>query len=641
MKNRLSLRPRLIPWSFLPVVALCITTRVSGQFAAVTLPTGLQPTESEMVVYQNNLCLVLQNADHNTFSLHKTNGGSFMNIPLPTGYKLYQDTQFEELKNNLYFMPDRSTSTGTAELLRYDGTTVTPIDIPDALVPRETMSFAGHTPFTYNDVLYIEATLLDSLREDALPVTYWIKYDGTTFSRMMVTPRYTCVEFGPDKVSDKKLFQGKMFMRYHDFAPGSSRELTSYDGSSVQSFTEHPNFIAKPGGCDMEVYNGNLYIPTRPDITLSGSTDGLNRYDGTTQTAVTMPAGLRYVKTTLEVYAGKLWGAMNDGSVFPQWYAYDGTTFTRTTLPTGTRIHPGGDQRVFQCKLYIVLSTGPIIGTPVHALFTYSDVHECGLIPPVVDRLERFDIRNYRREREWCWTGVDVNWTLPTPCTPPCIDPLIRTALLDKPGQEIWAKTYDKPFQVTYPVDDKQSFIATTSIKTDKGFQDLVVLDKELVPAGIEELKLEMNPAQQKMQLAVSTEKDAKVPFVMALQDANGKTLWEQKFTAPITTAVSGTTSQRGTTLRFKLDGTAQQITSLSVYPNPAQGSTTIAIGTNGSKLPTRVTITDLFGKTFYKQDVTAPITINPDLSQAPKGMYVVSAIDAAGRQYTETLVVK
>lgn len=186
-----TIRPSLCSPSSLLLLAFGIATHASGQFNSVTLPASLQATESEMVVYQNNLVVVLQNAAHNDFTLHKYNGSAFTAIPLPAGYKLYQDSQFEDLNNQLYFMPDRTTSTGTAELLRYDGTTVTPLDIPDALVPRETMSFAGHTPFTYNDVLYIEATMLDSIREDAIPITYWIKYDGTTFSRMLVEPRYS------------------------------------------------------------------------------------------------------------------------------------------------------------------------------------------------------------------------------------------------------------------------------------------------------------------------------------------------------------------------------------------------------------------------------------------------------------------
>lgn len=392
----------------------------------------------------------------------------------------------------------------------------------------------------------------------------------------------------------------------------------------------------------MEIYNGDLYIPTFPDlIPPSPRTYGLNRFDGTTQTAIAMPAGLRYTKTTLEVYAGKLWGAMNDGSVFPQWYAYDGSTFSATAVPSGTRIHPGGDQRVFQCKLYIVLSTGPVFGAPVLSLFTYSDVHACGLLPTVIDRFDRFDIRAYGHEREWCWTGIDVDWTLPTPCTFPCVDPLIRAALLDKPGQEVWSKTYNKPFQATFPVDDKQSFIATTGIEINKVFQDFVVLDKELVPAGIEELKLQMSPRDQKIQLAVATEKNAKVPFVMALQDAAGKTLWQQKFTAPLATGVNGVTSQRGTTLRFMVDGSVTQITSLSVFPNPAQTNPTIAVATNGAKLSTRLTITDFFGKTVYEKDITAPITIQPDLSQAPKGLYIVRVVGYGGRQHQQTLVLK
>ena len=633
-------RPALCaPWSLL-LFTLCIAGRVSGQFSPVTLPAGLQPTESEMVVYQNNLMLVLQNAEHNSFSLHKYNG-TVAAIPLPAGYKLYPNTQFEELRNMLYFMPDRTASTGTAELMRYDGTTVTPIDIPDEVLPRETVRLIGHTPFSYNDVLYIEAISLDSTIGDATSITHWIKYDGANFSRVELSFLYTCVREGYlEVVSDKKVFQGKVFMRYYTYLAG--RQVISFDGANIELYNDHPDNIGEPGGCDMEVYGDHLYIPTYehgpvgPDPLEQGGL--LNRFDGATQAKVTLPSGLHYAKTTLEAYAGKLWGVVNDGSFFPQWYAYDGTTFTATTVPTGTRIYPGGDQRVYQCKLYIVMSTGSVIGTPVYALYAYGDSRECALLPTVV---ERVDIHAYGRERDWCWTGIDVDWTLPTPCTPPCVDPLIRVALLDKPGQEVWSKTYNKPFQATFPADDKQSFIATTAIETNKLFQDFVVLDKELVPAGIEDLKLQMTTHDQKVQLTVATEKNVKVPFIMALQDTDGKTLWQQKFTAPLATVVDVVAPQRGTTLRFMIDAGVTQVTNLSVFPNPASGNTTIEVGTNGAKLLTRLTITDFFGKTIYQKDVTAPITIQPDLSQAPKGLYIISVVGAAGRVHRQTLVLK
>ncbi len=634
-------RPSLCsPWSLL-LFALCIAGRVSGQFSPVTLPAGLQPTVSEMVVYQNNLMLVLQNAEHNSFTLHKYNGAVTAAVPLPKGYNLYKDTQFEQLRDMLYFMPDRTASTGRAELLRYDGATVTPIDIPDEVLPPATVRLIGHTPFSYRDVLYIEAISLDSTRGDASSITHWIKYDGTSFSRMPLSFMYTCVREGyPEIVSDKKLYQGKMYMRYYHYL--TERQIISFDGADIEVYVDHADHIGEPGGCDMEIYNDRLYIPTYehgpvapPHLAQGGV---LNRFDGTTQTKVIVPSGLQYAKTTLEPYAGKLWGVANDGSFFPQWYAYDGATFTATTMPPGTRIHPGSDQRVYQCQLYIVLSTGPVIGTPVYALYAYQDPLECAVLPTVV---ERVDIHAYARERDWCWTGIDVDWTLPTPCTPPCIDPLMRVALLDKPGQEVWSKTYDKPFQVTYPVDDKQSFIATAAIETNKVFQDFVVFDKELVPAGIEEVKLQMTSRDQKIQLNVATEKNVKVPFIIALQDAEGKTLWQQKFTAPLATVVEVATLQRGTTLRLMLDGSVTQVTSLSVFPNPASGSPTIDVGTNGAKLSTQVTITDFFGKTIYKKDVTAPVTLQPDLSQAPKGLYVISVVGPDGRAHRQTLVLK
>ena len=72
--------PSPTSWRML-LLALFVTMHAAGQFSPVALPAGLQPTESEMVVYQNNLYLVLQNAAHNNFSLHKYNGSAFTAVP--------------------------------------------------------------------------------------------------------------------------------------------------------------------------------------------------------------------------------------------------------------------------------------------------------------------------------------------------------------------------------------------------------------------------------------------------------------------------------------------------------------------------------------------------------------------------------
>src|SRR5882672_8246304 len=166
--------PSPTSWRML-LLALFVTLRAAGQFSPVALPTGLQPTESEMVVYQNNLYLVLQNAAHDAFSLYKYNGGAFTAVPLPASYKLYADTQFEELNGQLYFMPDHTAGdlANAAERMRYDGTTMTAIDIPDVIIPRDTMQLSGQHPFTFGNTLYIEAVHLDSITFDLFTSTLW------------------------------------------------------------------------------------------------------------------------------------------------------------------------------------------------------------------------------------------------------------------------------------------------------------------------------------------------------------------------------------------------------------------------------------------------------------------------------------
>ena len=645
MKN-----PRLTSWIIL-LLALGVSMHAAGQFSRVTLPSGLQPTESEMVVYQNNMYLVLQDWSHTRFSLHKFNGGGTTPIPVPSPYRLYPDTQFEEMNGALYFMPDHDpAATAAAELMRYDGTTLTAIDIPDALISPD-MDLYGHRPFVFENALYIEAlkVVSDPSMVDFYTITYWIKYDGTSFSRMDLSSSALTCEWPSEHAvpSDKVIYQGKLIARYQDYHSGQ-RSLLSYDGVTVDRNEAifHASHLANPGGCEMEVYQGNLYFPIiDPDTHASPFGGKLARYDGVTETVVAMPAGLRYAETTLEVYDDKLWGAMYDGTGIARWYAYDGATFSNVPVPTGTSINSRADQRFFQCQLYIVLQTGSTGGIiPAYSLYAYTAPYACGspVLPAAFDRFDRIDIRNYGRERDWCWTGIDIDWNLYPPCTTPdCIDPVVAVSLLDKPGAVVWTKSYQKPFQAIFPIDDKLPYITTVAMENNKKLQDVVVFDKELVPGGIEGIKMEMKPRQKEFYLTVETEKDKKVPFLMALLDATGKTLWQQAFTAPLSTRIDAVTKQRGTTLRFMPAQGTNGISAVSVFPNPSESSPAVDIRTQGNTVPAKLTITNFYGKTVYQKELTAPTVHYPNLSQATPGLYIVTVTSAGGYAYKEVLVIK
>ncbi|MBL0739852.1 T9SS type A sorting domain-containing protein [Chryseolinea lacunae] len=638
-------KTRLLSWSFL-LLAFCLAMHADAQFSRVALPAGLQPTSSEMVIYQSKMYMVLQNAAHNSYSLHKYDGATFTTIPLPAGYRLYEDTHFEEMKGNLYFMPDHDASLPTpAELMRYDGTTLTPIDVPDALVPRDEMQYYFHRPFAFDGNLYMEVLYLDSIALDPFTITYWIKYDGVVFSRMLVDGIFTCQPSDGTPIglpSDKKLFQGKMFMRYYHHIT-RERNLLNFDGTEIDVDSEHP--VAWPGGCEMEVFNGSLYVPTftptSPGRPYGG---GMNRFNGTTQTAVSIPPTLRYAETTLEVYGERMFGAMYDGSSVPRWYAFNGTSFALVPTPAGTSIYAKGDQRVFQCQLYITLRTSAAGAPPMYALYTYTDALVCGtsVIPEPFDRFSSIDIRNYGHERDWCWTGINVVWTPIAPCTPPdCIDPFMKVSLFEKPENVTWSASYQKPFQALFPIEDKKPLVETLTMGNANAAQNVIIFDKDLVPSGIENIALQLKPQEKLFNLTVETEKDKTVPFTMTLLDANGKSLWQGKFVAPLATRIDAVTSQRGTTLRFAPVLPLQSITSVSVYPNPAASNTAIDISTRGTNQTATIAISNLNGKVVYQKEVNAPAVDHPDLSQIPKGLYIVTVTTGAGYAHRQMLAIK
>jgi len=644
MKN-----PRLKRFSVLLLLILCLSIRTTAQITAVTLPAGLQPASaSEMAIYNHELYIVLQNDAHNTFYLYRYNAVSFTNVPLPANYKLYADTEFEVLNGKLYFMPYHAATDTTAEILAYNGTSFNIIHIPESVMPRDSLHLWEHRPFSYNGKLYIEVAhdQYNPVEPEYRYNPYWIMYDGSVFTRrhlaaslMTFAPYYT-----PQPASEKVQYNGKLYARYWDYITNMHQLLES-NGASESADRSHYGIIASPGNSEMIAYNGSLYIPIAADGFPNSPARLLNRFDGVSQTAVPLPAGLTYANTSFEIYGNKLWGAMNDGSAFPQLYSYDGTTFTHLPLPAGVNIKADGDFREFGCKMYFTATTGATIGGElVYTLYKYSDFRFCARIvaPAPLERFDQIRFDLYSRGDDWCWTNVNIKWPVVVPCKfPDCIDPLFRVKLSTGPDDIVWSQDFEKPFDLTLPKNNEKPYTTTIALgdKTEN-LADVIIMDKELVPAGITGISLDINTKKQTFNITAEALKGKKVPFTAVLLDADGKVLWKQDFTAPVSTAITATTDRPGTTLRFATRSIAlpKGKVAVSVYPNPSSSQVQINIDTDETKTPARIHITNAQGNVVYDKTVTAPTTERP-AALAP-GIYIVR-VTIGKEEHTSRLVVK
>jgi len=101
------------------------------------------------------------------------------------------------------------------------------------------------------------------------------------------------------------------------------------------------------------------------------------------------------------------------------------------------------------------------------------------------------------------------------------------------------------------PLKDEKPFKTILSSIDNKS--DLLIFDPDLVPKGIEEIKLFMLPKKNFITISVSTRKSEAVPLRVALLDEDGKEIWMQTFVAPFAMQITATVQKPGKTLVFSI----------------------------------------------------------------------------------------
>ena len=165
---------------------------------------------------------------------------------------------------------------------------------------------------------------------------------------------------------------------------------------------------------------------------------------------------------------------------------------------------------------------------------------------------ERFEALAIGRDRGWCWNEIIFGWdTIPLCPVPPCPEPNYQLSMFDVNYKIAWSESFNKPSKFEVPLKDDQPFRTILSSVDNK--TDLLIFDPDLVPKGIEEIKLLMVPKKGFITISVSTRKKEPVPLRVALLDEEGKEIWMQTFTAPFSMQITATVQKAGKTLVFSI----------------------------------------------------------------------------------------
>ena len=188
-------------------------------------------------------------------------------------------------------------------------------------------------------------------------------------------------------------------------------------------------------------------------------------------------------------------------------------------------------------------------------------------------RIEIFSGTKQHGVNAGCWSEIIIDWEIVPVCQlPPCPLPNYKVSMLDANNGVAWSAQFNSPQIFQVPLPDQQPFrTVLTSLDIQK---DLLVFEPDLLPMGIEMIKVNMKPKQNFFMLTASTRDNAQVPLKATLYNATGKVLWEQTFTAPFSQQITATVQEPGKMLVFSIPNMGSKlITQADPCPERATGA--------------------------------------------------------------------
>ncbi len=556
-----------------------------GTFSTFRLP---YPLASNVMVFRGLAYMMLQTSTG--LKLYTYNGAVLNEIVslIGTGHgKLHIGGSYLYIETN-------------SSLRRYNGSSWGLIPVPSAARDITKVFQIGTSSSAYlimHDVLY--------------------HYNGVTLTEVYRHP----YELG---LANPVMWNSSLYFRYYTGGTYPER-LYRCTGTSLSevSIPAGASFSETINDGEITLYRDRLYMPF-----LIGDETVIYRYDGAAWESV-YNWGERGYAVTIKERRGKLvfYRVVNDRIIVE----YDGVaTFESFGLPPGISwtTEPRGTT-----ACYHLWMTGRVedyehkwtfVKETFDSLCVTPSPGSASVIPANLGEFDRFDIGNRARERDWCWTGIDIDWDITPICiTPPCAPPRVQTTLVDKAGKIAWQKIFDKPFSSSFLLNDTQPYTLSVSIERDKKFGGVLLLDKDLVNKGVEDLSLDFHPKEDYFRLTVATDKQKQVPMIMALRNTAGASLWQKKFIAPFDDVVSAYVPKAGDYLQFSLQ---TQPKSITYFPNPFNGKLNFTL--EDSEATVRVSVSDMNGKVIAQKQLKASTDHSIDMTGQKSGLYILTISD-------------
>lgn len=596
----------------------------------------VSPHSQNIADYRSSLYLVLSEEGVSFSNVYRFNGTSFSRVNFPgsilSNIVVYQDRLYAVIE-----------SAGYAKLYSYNGSTV-------SAVPGGTFALPENCEIrTGGNYLYVHGW-------DFLNPTFLMRFDGLTFRSIPDAPNHVAelqnvVEIPETEHAYLKfrVFNSVYFYDGTDLTesfsqPGwSTPPIRWGDEVAFQATLLDPQlFICHDGSCrEIEVPTGSILNDSktialyRDELYVSlrvGSNDLVYSYDHASFTEFfEFPENA--TTPSLDVREGLLLMVPNPGTG-DKAYEYTGSEFIEIQTPSGEWLHDSRasntclhgwrvsyfDEAVKESRWKFAVERPDADCVPPPAGSSTVSV-----IPSRLSQYDRIEMAAAARNRGWCWNEIIVDWEISPVCPGfpeiPCEDPFISMEFSDAKGKVVFYKLFEKPFDVSLPLQDKQGVTLKMGLVEGDKKSTVVRYDDQLVGKGIESISLDIHPQDDYFYLTVSTDKGVQIPFTLTLRGAKGEALWKQKFTAPIDERIREFVSEPGEYLEFTLDGKSGK--GFTIYPNPVAG--TLFIDSYQTLIPIRINIRDINGKTILAEREVVPGLNAIDLSGHRPGLYVLT----------------
>jgi hypothetical protein len=298
--------------------------------------------------------------------------------------------------------------------------------------------------------------------------------------------------------------------------------------------------------------------------------------------------------------------------------------------------HVGGEN-----KVYVVANRiRPVVNDYLVAKYAVlpppvDDDRAAPIIPDRLREYERFVFGAYAPERDWCWTGIDIDWEINCTIAPELCEDYPVTFLTEN-GKIVWQEKFTKPTNFILPVDDKLPRQLSVAIPVGTSSQDVIMLDENLVHSGISGIQVSTYGDKNLLELKAETIQGKNVPFTMTLLNKEGKEIWQETFIAPLDKQIEAYVKEPGVALTFSALPDELQ---LSYFPNPFSESITVELAATKTS-PAQVAVFSMQGEKILQEqvEITGPHSIN--MKYQKPGLYIL-VVNVKGNEVRKLVELK